>query len=362
MNHEPLVSIIIDNYNYGRFVQAAIDSALYQDYSRVEVIVVDDGSTDNSREIIACYDDRIIKVLKENAGQASAFNAGFARSHGSIIIFLDADDALLPSIVSQVVNVYRTRPDVAKIQYRLEVMDAAGNSTGIIKPSLSQPMPNGDMRLQVLSFPDDILWQPTSGNAFPVWVLQQLLPMPEHYYRICADYYLANLPPLFGSVASLDLVGGYYRVHGSNNHSASHLDLNRTREIIVRTHQTHRYVNRFADMLGLSGCADRPADVLAVTFLAHRMVSLKLDPRRHPFPEDRIARLLVQGIRAALRHFDLPWTMRALQALWFIATAPAPKPLARWLAELLFFPEGRGALSKLVTVLRRGHRGIPASS
>ena len=78
----PLVSIVINNYNYGRFVGSAIESALEQSYSNTEVIVVDDGSTDTSREVIASFGDRIGAVLKANGGQASAYNAGFAASKG----------------------------------------------------------------------------------------------------------------------------------------------------------------------------------------------------------------------------------------------------------------------------------------
>ena len=78
----PLVSIIVNNYNYERFVAQAIESALQQTYSPVEVIVVDDGSVDHSREIIQGYGGRIQPVLKENGGQASALNAGFAASRG----------------------------------------------------------------------------------------------------------------------------------------------------------------------------------------------------------------------------------------------------------------------------------------
>ncbi|MGH7801488.1 MAG: glycosyltransferase family 2 protein [Thermodesulfobacteriota bacterium] len=77
-----LVSIIINNYNYGRFLKGCIESALNQTYPHTEVIIVDDGSTDNSREIIAKYRERAILILKQNEGQASAFNAGFAVSMG----------------------------------------------------------------------------------------------------------------------------------------------------------------------------------------------------------------------------------------------------------------------------------------
>src|SRR5215211_5807628 len=91
MQRAPLVSIIITSYNYARFLPAAIESALAQCYPQIEVLVVDDGSTDSSREIIAQYQsrNRVVPVLKEHGGEASAMNAGFARSQGAIVIFLD---------------------------------------------------------------------------------------------------------------------------------------------------------------------------------------------------------------------------------------------------------------------------------
>lgn len=92
MDIELLVSIVINNYNYDRFLAQVIDGALGQIHSNIEVVVVDDGSTDNSRDVIARYGDRIVSVLKTNGGQASALNAGFAASKGEIICLLDADD------------------------------------------------------------------------------------------------------------------------------------------------------------------------------------------------------------------------------------------------------------------------------
>src|SRR3712207_2571509 len=107
----PGISIVVNNHNYGRFLRVAIDSALGQTLTPTEVIVVDDGSTDDSRAIIAGYGDRVVAILKENGGQGSAFNAGFAASHGQAVIFLDADDVLLPDIAEQVAAAFAAQPD-----------------------------------------------------------------------------------------------------------------------------------------------------------------------------------------------------------------------------------------------------------
>src|SRR5260370_24794184 len=90
-------SIVISSYNYGSFLANCIDSALEQTYHHTEVIVVDDGSTDNSRDIIARYGNRVTPLLKENGGQASALNPGFRATRGEVVIFLDSGGPLLPT-------------------------------------------------------------------------------------------------------------------------------------------------------------------------------------------------------------------------------------------------------------------------
>ena len=353
MSQETLVSIIINNYNYGRFLKDAIDSALGQTYRELEVIVVDDGSTDNSREIILRYGDQIIPILKENGGQASAFNAGFVQSHGEIIIFLDSDDMLLPNIVQQVVEIFHAQPDVAKVMYRTEVIDALGMRTGIIKPPGYLPMRSGDLRRYVLAFPFDMTWMATSGNAFAAEILGQIFPMPEQDFRILADTYLSHLTLLFGPVMFLDDIGAYYRIHGSNNYelSTNTLNLTQIRQTITNWHNTYAYLTKFAYMLGLVDQPCGEATDLSVSYIANRLVSLKLDPIKHPIQEDTIFQLFLLGINASLRRFDVSLPVKLLFLLWFAAMVPVPKPIARMLAEKFFFPETRVQLNKFLRVL-----------
>jgi glycosyltransferase involved in cell wall biosynthesis len=128
----PMVSIVIDNYNYEPFIGNAIESALRQIYPRVEVIVVDDGSTDGSRRVIDRYRDRVVAVEQANGGQAAAVNAGFAASRGDLIMFLDADDELRPQAAERVVR--HLRPGVAKLPFRLDAVDKDGVPLGFTNP------------------------------------------------------------------------------------------------------------------------------------------------------------------------------------------------------------------------------------
>jgi glycosyltransferase involved in cell wall biosynthesis len=212
------VSIVVDNYNYARFLPEAIESALRQDYAPTEVIVVDDGSTDGSRDVIASYGHRVQAVLKENGGQASAFNAGFSAARGDVVLFLDADDVLFPHAVTEAVA--RFESDVSKVHWPLQVVDAEGQPNGRTHPG--HPLPEGDLRDIVLERgPSNCPSSPTSGNAWARWFLEQVLPIPENvaYYRTCADEYLYTLAPVFGRIRASREPLGRYRIHAGSIYS-----------------------------------------------------------------------------------------------------------------------------------------------
>ena len=192
MSSNPTVSILINNYNYGQFLAAAIDSAINQTYDNVEIIVVDDGSTDNSQAVIADYGSKIIPVLKKNGGQASAFNMGFARSRGEIICFLDADDVFVPHKIAEVVRVFTAYPEAGWCFHPLEFVDRHLQSLNIEQQytgesgvyDITDDLKKGKLRGK-LPFHSVA----TSGLCYRRSLLAKILPMPESI-KITSDDYL----------------------------------------------------------------------------------------------------------------------------------------------------------------------------
>jgi hypothetical protein len=349
------VDIVVNNHNYGAYLGAAIASARAQTHEHVEVVVVDDGSTDDSRALLAKLPDDVTVVLKENGGQASALNAGIERCNGQIVMFLDADDALRPEAAARVAKAFATDDAVAKVQFRMDVIEADGRSTGTIKPAPHLRMPQGDRRRDELAFPFDIPWMAMSANAFRRTALERIMPIPAHEYpRSGADWYLVHLTALLGTVASLEEVLASYRVHGANSYEpqAAQLSVAHLRQAIERTAPTSRALLRLATELEMP----HPERILSLADLANRMASLRLEPALHPLPGDRVGGLLADAVRAAHRRSNVSPAMKALFVAWFAAMAVAPRAPARRLAELFLFPERRTALNQLLRRLQRADR------
>ena len=208
-----LVSIAINNFNYGRFVGDAIESALAQRYPHVEVIVVDDGSTDDSHRVIERYRDRVVTLFKENGGMASTHNAAFERAGGDVVIFLDADDTLLPSAAEHAAR--GATAGVSKVHWPMWVIDAEGRRSHV-EPD--EALPEGDLRELVLERgPYSHRVAHMSGNAWSRGFLETALPMPEETFRTGTDSYLSTLAPLEGAVRAVREPQAQYRIHGRND-------------------------------------------------------------------------------------------------------------------------------------------------
>jgi glycosyltransferase involved in cell wall biosynthesis len=352
----PLVSVIISSYNYERFVEDAIDSALDQTYSNVEVIVVDDGSTDDSRRIIASYGKRIVTVSKENGGQATACNVGFQASKGEIVIFVDADDMLSPATVQRVVAAFQSKPGVAKVQYRLQLVNSSAKPIGEFIPRSTTPMPSGDMRQSLIEH-GTYVWPSTSGNAFAAVVLRRIMPIPENVYRGVPDIYLCNLSAVFGQVISLEKPGALYRVHGGNNYYRpqygsveidSYIDRWRT-EFLATTDAFKRTKGLLSTMYSVDTSNMIHPYYRDMYQLCQRMISLKLDRPNHPIRETP-SELFVQG-GVLFVSDSSSWRRRLFLLLWLAAMLLAPKPLSWPLVRAL--ENAIWVQNELISLLRR---------
>ena len=241
MPYQPLVSIVINNFNYARFLKEAIDSALAQTYSYIEVIVVDDGSTDNSQKIINSYGNKIIAIFQENGGQASALNAGFMLCKGEVICFMDADDIFFPQKITQIVQIFAQidRKSGILLFHELEAIDLNSKllhfkkkldcslsdlnyRRAVTKPANqrvykvcnSEEVYQHAIKYRYIPF----LANPTSSLCLNSSLGKKIFPLPQEGIKICADVFLVKAASLLGEIYASDLCLGCYRMHDSNNY------------------------------------------------------------------------------------------------------------------------------------------------
>jgi hypothetical protein len=349
----PCVSIVVDNHNYERFLAHAIDSALAQTYPAVEVVVVDDASTDGSRDVIARYGDRVVPVLlARNRGQGGAFNAGFAACHGDVILFLDADDWLYPGAAARAVSAFA--PGVSQVQFRLQIVDGEDRPVDLL-PAPEVAFDSGDVVPLLLSrgrYESTV----TSGNAFARATLAAILPVPEESFRMSADGYLVTAAPFEGRVASIEEPLGAYKKHGANLWASSSVEglAEQFRRSIAHDAERLAAIGHRARVKGLT-LRPEPGNRDPV-HLTSRLGSLVLEPARHPVSSDTRLALGLRGAWAS-RSARLPLARRLLLAAWFVALGIAPR---RWASTFLSWrlvpgsrpPVLRSSMARLRALLR----------
>ena len=360
MSRTPTLSVVVISCNYEDYVGAAIDSALALDWPGVEVIVVDDGSTDRSREVIGRYGERVRAIFQENAGHLSACNRGFAASSGDIVIFLDCDDMLAPSLGRELAAAWT--PGTSKLQVQMRVVDAAGRPTGTYFPQYRRAPAPAEIRAWALA----TTAYPTpcgSGNAYARWFLERIFPLPETCAHrsspgrcaICSfsDSYCLAAAPLLGDVVTLPRPLVSYRVHGRNIGAMSALEPRKFAEEMTRALLRHAYARRLAASLGLAIAPQ--AIQRSLSFLSYRLASLRLAPATHPMKGDSVARILKDFWAAFLAPQGVALGQRLVLLAWAAAVALAPLALARKLVLWRFAPAARprvlrGALARLAVV------------
>lgn len=162
----PLVSVIIPVYNGDRFVAEAIDSVVHQTYKNYEIIVVDDGSTDQTHQVLQPYFDRIRYFYQNNQGVAVARNQGIEAAQGELIAFLDQDDWFLPDHLALQVQCFEEKPELGLVSSGWATVDCNGNRLAHVEPWQGLP------QLNVEAW---VVWKPVFPGALMVrrsWLTQ----------------------------------------------------------------------------------------------------------------------------------------------------------------------------------------------
>jgi glycosyltransferase involved in cell wall biosynthesis len=243
--NQPLVSILINNYNYAPYLKSAIDSSLNQTYPNTEILVTDDGSTDGSQEIIRGYGDRIKPIFKSNGGHASALNAGFAQSSGDIICFLDSDDVFLPTKVQEIVAAFSKVEDIDWVFHPLleiqtgELDKLSLNS--LIEDKCQDFQEKIEKDYEVIDFREQIIAgnQPNfvpqnSAISFSHKILKNIFPIPEDQKTYIGDTYVSMICVAQSKGIVINPKLSLYRLHGANAYSS--MQINKTRETFSKHH------------------------------------------------------------------------------------------------------------------------------
>jgi glycosyltransferase involved in cell wall biosynthesis len=201
-------SVLINTFNHADYIVACVESVLAQTRHADEIIVVDDGSTDATRDVLRPFGGRVTILRREHTGlaphlsQAEAINEAFARASGSLIFLLDGDDTFFPEKVSAYAEAFRSHPEAVLIQSPVLKIDAAGRELGLLRHP-SAPAQSGLRQIYRQQMPLD--FYPSSALAFSRFYLERILPLRfESEEPIWADTYLAAIAPYFGEVFTLD--------------------------------------------------------------------------------------------------------------------------------------------------------------
>ncbi len=322
-------SIIIPNYNYEIFVGKAIESALAVEWPDLEVIVVDDGSTDNSRSVIESFGDRITAIFQPNRTQLVACNAGFERATGDAVIFLDSDDMLAPSVAAEVAAVWSER--VSKVQFQLIRIDRNDTPIRTLFPTYD-PVPTPDLIRAWMTTSAAYPTPPGSGNVYAAKFLKKIFPLDDSCGAFSDSACLAAAPFL-GDVITITKPLAYYRMHGKNDSNLLS-DPKRFGREVARAQARWQFSQKIAEIIGLH--LREKTLFKSLHLLQLRVASLRLAPDVHPLANDNRHRAIGDAVQALWSFPAASLKHRTILVAWAVLTLLAPKPFAIKLIALRF--------------------------
>jgi len=327
-----LISVVITNYNYGRFLGQAIDSVLAQSHPDVECVVVDDGSTDNSREVIAARPG-VVAIFQQNAGQSRALETGLAAARGELVISLDSDDWLFDDACARVAQAWR--PGVVCVNYRLAVN---GDKSCAWPP---EPfLDSGHAEFLALNgyYPS----APMSGNAFSREYARMVLAGAQRLDGDGVDALLLYCAPVLGDLAHIDAPLGVYRTHGGN------VSMTSGRKT-VRNLGDHAYYQFRAQQAAQRYARERGIAMPQRRYLVGAYPSLWLLLARDggydrlPLPEQGRLITTMSAVRGFMHQPGIDTLRRGKNVALLLAMAVLPLPLRRRLADRFFFGDAPAA-------------------
>ncbi|MBB4379899.1 glycosyltransferase [Bradyrhizobium sp. SBR1B] len=333
MTLRPTISVIITNYNYEEYVGHAIESVLSQTRLPDEIIVIDDGSTDSSRDIIRSYGERVQSVFQSNQGIRSVTNSGYASSTGQIVMYLDADDTFYPMAVERVEKALRS--GVVKVQFDLDVVDERGRRLGRRMPDFSRRAITEVELAREFNETGTYRWPVTSGNAYSRDFLKQVMPVSP---PVSLDGVLNTIAPLYGRIVTISDPQGQYRVHQRNNSRknssgkvafipdfASRIRYRKQEFDILREH-----ADRLGHQLPTGDLLDNE-----LVFLNYRIMARKLSREDESDRNRSLFDLWAKGIIAIGRGHFRP-SVALKHATWICSITLLPAWLVRRLIEARF--------------------------
>ena len=346
------VSIVVLNYNYAKFVAQAIESALAQTWPHLEVVVVDNGSTDNSLQVIERFSERV-RIVRQpvNVGQGQGYNLAFEAARGDWIVWLDADDLLDADAIAACMAL--VKEDTAKVQFPMRLIDGESKPIGGTVPFLRQ---SGDVVPIIKRF-GHYAGPPGSGNLYRCTAVADCFPVPPQDWPIGTDTVPFLSAPFHGQVVDTGRPLAGYRLHAkaatmpgyTGNYS-----LSMAHEVAINNRVRELTLALLAERSGIVV----PGPFLTIpTHVRHRIISWRLAPAEHPFKDDTAASLR-HLMRAALAGY--PGYSRVEQIMlrvWAAGALHLPKPLALRLLGT------RRSMPAVAALIRWGRRlGMPASN